>query len=249
MISMWICFALFFVVYAIKLCNLWIVLTAWSVGLSIYLLIKNKLPSAKYIIIAVLLALVASLSYFALGFRFYLQMPLSAVSCFLASLATFSVMEKYGDYSLIRTESKTSPLISILIALAVGSVLGLINLLLAKASNQQSDFTITFPRIILSLNPGILEEISNRAIYLAFFTYFFTRQNKPATKFQIFTMMFMMTVPHCFAHGYSVVESLILLVLFGLPFAILQRKRDLTSAMLSHTIVDLIRFITFGLPV
>ncbi|MCQ2582265.1 MAG: hypothetical protein MJ160_00015 [Treponema sp.] len=249
MISMWICFALFFVVYAIKLCNLWIVLMAWSAGLSIYLLIKNKLPSAKYIIIAVLLALVASLSYFALGFRFYLQMPLSAVSCFLASLATFSVMEKYGDYSLIRTESKTSPLISILIALAVGIVLGLINLLLAKASNQQSDFAITFPRIILSLNPGILEEITNRAIYLAFFTYFFTRQNKPATKFQTFTMMFMMTVPHCFAHGYSVVESLILLVLFGLPFAILQRKRDLTSAMLSHTIVDLIRFITFGLPV
>lgn len=249
MISMWICFALFFVIYVLKICNLWIVLTAWAVGISIYLLIKNKLPSVKYIIVAVLLALAASLSYFALGFHFYLQMPLAAVSCFLASLATFSVMEKYGDYALIRTESKKSPLISILIALGVGIILGLINLLLAKFSNQQPDFAITLPRIILSLNPGILEEMANRAIYLAFFSYYFTKQNKPATKFQNFTMMFMMTVPHCFAHGYGVVESLILLVLFGLPFAILQRKRDLTSAMVSHGLVDLIRFVVLGLPV
>lgn len=37
--------------------------------------------------------------------------------------------------------------------------------------------------------------------------------------------------------------------LFGLPFALLQRKRDLTSAMVSHGFVDAVRFTLFGLGV
>lgn len=40
----------------------------------------------------------------------------------------------------------------------------------------------------------------------------------------------------------------ILSQLFGLPFAILQRKRDLTSAMIAHGVVDVIRFCFLGAP-
>lgn len=175
-------------------------------------------------------------------------MPLNGIATLLASLAVFSVMEKYGNYDFIKTDKKSSPLISVLIALAVGIVLGLINVLLGKNS-MQADFAITVPRIVVSFIPGISEEIAHRAIFMAFFTYWCTVKNKAPSKFQNFTIMFMMTVPHCLAHGYGLVESVILLILFGIPFAVLQKKRDLVSAIVAHTLVDLIRFLVFGLPV
>lgn len=71
-------------------------------------------------------------------------------------------------------------------------------------------------------------------------------EEKP-TKFQMFTMWFMMCFPHTAAHGYDIVSTVILCVLFGLPFTLLQRKRDLASAMISHGLVDAVRFTVFGL--
>lgn len=248
MISVWISVAFFFVVYLTKIASLWIILTAWTTSLAVTLLTKNKLPSTKYIIISICFALIASFSYFAYSRGFLVQMVFTGITCLLSSLAIFSVMEKHGGFQLIKTDKKYSPLISVLIGLGTGAILGLINLLLGKNS-MDVDFAITLPRIIVSLIPGINEEISNRAIFMAFLIYIFTTENKAPTKFQSFTMWVLMTVPHCFAHGYSFFESLILLVLFGIPFAILQRKRDLTSAIISHTVVDLMRFLVFGLPV
>lgn len=60
-------------------------------------------------------------------------------------------------------------------------------------------------------------------------------------------MWFMMALPYTLSHGYGLVESLILLVLFGLPFTALQHKRNLTSAMIAHGLVDAVRFTIFGL--
>ena len=247
MILMWILFALFFVVYVLKMFPLWLVLSVWSIGLSIFLLIKNKLPSMKYIIISVILAFVAGISYLGYFYKFNFQMLLTGIPCLLACLAVFSVMEKCGGYQLIKTDKKLSLLISILIALGLGIILGLINLMLGK-NYMTTDLAISFSRILVSLNPGIHEEITYRAIFMAFFIFLFSQKNKEPSKFQIFTMWFMMSVPHCLSHGYPLIQSLILLVLFSLPFTLLQRKRDLTSAMISHSLIDLIRFIVFGMP-
>ena len=60
-------------------------------------------------------------------------------------------------------------------------------------------------------------------------------------------MYFMMFVPHTVAHGYDFITTIVLAVLFGLPFTILQRKRDIASAMISHGIVDAVRFTLIGL--
>jgi membrane protease YdiL (CAAX protease family) len=38
------------------------------------------------------------------------------------------------------------------------------------------------------------------------------------------------------------------IAVFGFIFAFLQKKRDITSAMIAHGIVDWIRFCIFGLP-
>ena len=68
----------------------------------------------------------------------------------------------------------------------------------------------------------------------------------------------MMIIPHVLIHTpdalltYGVVSWIIniimLTLIFGLPFAVLQRKRDLASAMTAHGIVDVIRFAFTGLP-
>ncbi|MNI82817.1 hypothetical protein D3C73_1395710 [compost metagenome] len=46
----------------------------------------------------------------------------------------------------------------------------------------------------------------------------------------------------------GVVSVILYVVIFGLPFAWLQKKRDVTSAMIAHGTVDCIRFLLFGLP-
>ena len=58
-------------------------------------------------------------------------------------------------------------------------------------------------------------------------------------------------VPEAFAQGGVVgglVSTAIYVLLFGLPFALLQRKRDLLSAMVAHGTVDFIRFCLMGMP-
>lgn len=172
-------------------------------------------------------------------------MLMAGVSTFICSMAVCSVMEKYCEFSLLRTEKVSSIFISILIGIGAGAVLSVINYFLAKGSGNSLDFKISFNRILVALNPGIYEEIACRAIFMAFCLYFMRGQK--ASKWQIFTMWFMMALPHTLSHGYGLVESLILLVLFGLPFTALLRKRDLTSAMIAHGLVDAVRFTIFGL--
>ena len=247
MIAMWICFGLFFVIYAFKIISLWLVLTVWSIGLSIFLLIKNKLPSLKYIIISVILAFLAGISYYGYAHTFMIQMLITGVTCLLAGLAVFSVMEKCGDYQFIKSGKSGSAMISILIGIGAGVVFGIINLLISKGY-MEKNFEISFSRILLSLNPGIHEELSDRAIFMAVFAYLFSKKEQSPAKFQTFSMWFMMTVPHCLSHGYPLFQSMILLVLFSLPFTVLQRKRDIASAMIAHSLVDLMRFVVFGLP-
>ena len=248
MILMWIIFALFVAVYVQNIFPLWLVLSVWSIGLSVFILIKKKFPSLKYVIISVVLALVASISYLGYFNGFSIQMVLTGIPCLLACLAVFSVMEKCGGYKLLKADKKFSPLISVLIGIGSGLILGLINLFISKNS-MKPDFAISFSRILVSLNPGIHEEITYRAIFMALFTLLFSQKDKEPSKFQIFTMWFMMSVPHCLSHGYPLLQSLILLILFSIPFTLLQRKRDMTSAMIGHTLVDLIRFLIFGFPV
>lgn len=48
-------------------------------------------------------------------------------------------------------------------------------------------------------------------------------------------------------HG--LVTTMLYVVIFGLIFTLLQQKRDLTSAMLAHGLVDCVRFSFSSLPI
>ncbi len=221
----------------------WLVLALISSGLSIFLLLKNKLPSRKYIIISVVFAILSMVAY--LGYQqnpFILIYGLRAgIPTLLSSFVVFSVMEKQSDYKLLSHETRMSPLISILIAILSGAILSVINILI---SGQEINFQFSLLKLLICFNPAIYEEMACRAIFMAFCVYC---AKEKMNLFDLITMYFMMIVPHTVIHGYELIPTLMLCVLFGFPFAILQRKRDITTAMLSHGIVDAVRFILLGI--
>ena len=251
-IVLWICFILLLACrLVLKGGNFpyWSVLAAITSGLSIFLIVKNKLPSKKYVIISIVFAILSTLAY--LGYQqnpFILIYGLRAgIPTLLSSFAVFSVMEKKGGYKILSHETRWSPLVSILIAIVAGIILSIINTLI---SGQKINFEFSLLKLLVCLNPAIYEEMACRAIFMAFCVYFTSNENsqeKSMNVFDLITMYFMMIVPHTVIHGYGLIPTLILCVLFGLPFALLQRKRDITSAMISHGIVDAVRFTLTGI--
>ncbi|MBR6294953.1 MAG: hypothetical protein IKR40_00555 [Treponema sp.] len=251
-IVLWICFILLLACrLVLKGGNFpyWSVLAAITSGLSIFLIAKNKLPSKKYVIISIVFAILSTLAY--LGYQqdpFILIYGLRAgIPTLLSSFAVFSVMEKKGGYKILSHETRWSPLVSILIAVATGIILSIINTLI---SGQKINFEFSLLKLLVCLNPAIYEEMACRAIFMAFCVYFTSNENSQEKRMNVFdliTMYFMMIVPHTVIHGYGLIPTLILCVLFGLPFALLQRKRDIASAMISHGIVDAVRFTLTGI--
>ncbi|MBQ9136192.1 MAG: hypothetical protein IJX66_08895 [Lachnospiraceae bacterium] len=246
-ISLWIPFLLYFFCYMTMEVELGVLLSIWTTGLAIYLLIKNKLPSKKEILLSIVFAVLVSVAYLGLGRGVGVVLTngiMSGIPTLFCSLAVFSVMQKRTDIKVVLRDKKYAPLISIGIAIVVGALLSVLNCFLMKGSNPL-DFGISVSRLVVCLNPAIYEEMACRAIFMAFCLYVIG--DKKPTKFQQFTMWFMMCVPHTVAHDYDIISTVLLCVLFGLPFTFLQRKRDITSAMISHGLVDAVRFTIFGL--
>ena len=243
-ISLWLSFALFGFCYWTVEISLGVLLSIWSFILALYLLIKNKLPSKKHILISLILTILVSISYIGLNTEpstILLNSVFSGISTLFCSLAVFSVMEKNTDIKFIERNKIGS---TIIIAITIGVILSVFNSLLMMG-NTPVDFEISVWRLLACLNPAIFEEMSGRAIFMAYCLY--KIGNEKPSKFCSFTMIFMMSVPHTFSHGYGVIETLVLLVLFGLPLTVLQRKRGITSAMISHGTIDAIRFTIWGL--
>lgn len=248
--ALWLLFFLFVFIRITNMMTLWPVLALWSAGLSVSLLIRAKLPTAKGIIGSVILAAAVMLSVvFGLGAdgvtMFY--GAISAVSTLLASLAVFSVAGRRGDVRFVNRSKKLSPLWSALIAVGAGAVLAVVNYYLTRRSGEIPAVAGN-PRYALytlaALCPAICEETAQRAVFMAFCLYG-AKDGKPGF-FRLLTMWVMMTLPHAISHGYDLSWTLLLTVLFGVPFALLQRKRDVASAMIAHGIVDAVRIFVFG---
>ena len=242
-IVLWLLFLVLLAVRILFKIQYWIVLAPITCALAILLLIKAKVPSKKYIWISIIFAVLSMVAY--LGYQqnpWVLLYGLRAgIPTLLCSLAVFSVMGKRGEYAMISDKGKCPVLLTILISLVVGAVLSVINFFI---SGKEAGFDFSLWKLLLCLNPAIYEEMACRAIFMAFCVWF---ADGEMNLFQKITMYFMMCVPHTVVHGYPLFPTIMLCILFGLPFTILQKKRDITSAMLSHGIVDAVRFTVMGI--
>ncbi len=239
-ISLWVVFVLLILAKLSGSSNLpGLIALIWSGALSVFLIIKNGLPSKKGIIVSAVLT--------ALVFLSGLTRDLSngtvifTVLTLLSSLAVISVGEKTEGVKLIRSADAKSILISVLIGTAVAVPLIIINTLLNTEGTMAPD--ISLMKIFWAVKPGISEDMAMRAVFMAFCVYL-TKNNM--TKAQTITMYIMMSLPHGLMHDMNIFSCVLASIIFGLPFSLLQRKRDITSAMTAHFLVDAVRFIIFG---
>ena len=240
---LWLLFVVFVAIRMTCKMPYWIVLCAETFGLAISLLVKTGMPSAQNRILAVAFAVISTVAY--LGYErnpWILLYGLRAgIPTLLCSLAVFAVMEKRDGLEILAKNEKHPVRKSIMIALVLGAVLSVINFFL---SGEEACFEFSWWKVLLCLNPAIYEEMACRAIFFAFCIW---HSDGEKSIFQRFTMYFMACVPHAAVHGFPLLQTMVLCALFGLPFAILQKKRDITSAMISHGLVDAVRFMVTGI--
>lgn len=235
----------------------WLELALLSLIVSAVTLKKEHFPKGKRLILPSVLTVLYLIANI---IRFNPFTVFQALVVFLAACASCSVFKNYGEHSLkwIRHEKKSDIFVSIAIGLLCGMVWGGVNYLLMKGSNP-IDPADPLKAFIAAIDPAVIEEIAYRCVFFAFCLSMADGELK--TRSQRFTAWFMMIVPHILPHMLfslenglikSIIEWLISLVLyiavFGSIFAILQRKRDVASAMIAHGTVDLIRFKIFGMP-
>lgn len=152
---------------------------------------------------------------------------------------------------------KRHALVGVAIGIGVGLTLGAINLWLATSSGTQPDPGVTWRHFVVILSPAVMEEVAARAVFLALAVA--ALRGRPQTRRSSLLVWLLMLLPHTIVHTVgmwqsgnpagAIIQLVILAILFGLPFAILQRRRDLLSAMVAHGTVDLVRFTVLGLPV
>lgn len=241
-ILLWGIFAIFFVLYLSFSVLLWPVLLVWASALSVYTLLNYGRPQPKQVGVSLALALAAAISTSVASRSLSAGVALVFASTLVCSMAMFGVHGSVGGFAIIRGGGKGAVLVSIVVGLVVGVSLGVVNCLFGM-SNAPIAPSLSMDKLIASLSPAIMEEVVCRAAFMVFCLATYGRdRSRP----QALTMRFMMVVPHTLAHQYGLVESAVLALLFGLPFTVLQRRRDVASAMIAHGLVDLMRFVVFG---
>ena len=175
----------------------WLVLAFISCVIAVVLLVKNKLPSKKYIVISAVMAIAATVGYLVDDNEGVITLLagglIAGIPTLLTSLAVFSVMEKTKAYSLLADKKWYSVLLSIVIGVVVGSLFSFVNTFVYTDMNYV--WLSTWPA------PAIYEVMAFRSVFMAYCVYF--SHGKKMKGFSLFTMYFMMIVPHTVAYGYD----------------------------------------------
>ena len=133
------------------------------------------------------------------------------------------------------------------IAAIAGVALAVINILLAKSA-MEFNISIEPEWFLRAIKAGVSEEIIFRFFFFALTVYCI--KDGALSRFDNFLCYVIMVLPHVLIHfdatNFTLSSVVVLALLFGLPFAIMQRKRDLSSAIGAHTMVDAVRFCVFG---
>lgn len=172
-------------------------------------------------------------------------MGLSVVLPYIASMMIFK--NSSNKIYLFKNTKNNNLLITLILIFGIGGILGFINVFLAKNSIPINvSFKIKW--FLDALRAGVFEEIFFRLFFFALCIHLV--KNTQLSKLQNILCYTIMVVPHVLIHfnlqNFSISNMIMLSILFGIPFALMQRKFNLVSAMGSHAFVDFIRFCVFG---
>lgn len=205
--------------------------------LAIVFIIKNKNTSKYDILTGIALGCLAMPS----------QVVMGACSI-VAYIGGASVFKKSKNKIALFKATKIKEMIkTVAIMLIAGAALAVINVFLAKSS-MEFNFSIEPEWFLRAIKAGVSEEVIFRFFFFAVSVYCI--KDGVLSKFDNFLCYVIMILPHVLIHfdatTFTLSSVVVLALLFGLPFAIMQRKRDLSSAIGAHTLVDAVRFCTFG---
>ncbi|WP_419743390.1 type II CAAX prenyl endopeptidase Rce1 family protein [Paraclostridium dentum] len=205
--------------------------------IAIYLIIKNKSTTSKDFIFGIIFGILCMPSS-----------PIMGISTIIPFIASIGIFKKSKNTVHIFDNNKKSILVSVILILGVGMILGAINVFFAIGSIPiNPGFKIQY--VFNALRAGIFEEIFFRLFFFAMCVYI-TNDSK-FSKLQNLLCYLIMILPHTLIHfnlsTFNLPSVAMLSVLFGFPFALMLRKLNLISAIGAHSIVDIIRFCTFGI--
>lgn len=181
-----------------------------------------------------------------------LAMPISlvyGVSSILIYLGAVSIIKTSSRKILVlKNESRKDVYISLFSMVLIGSILALINVKMALGMNNVH-ISFKMEWIFKGLLAGVSEEIIFRMFPFAICALLTNTQR--ISKFDNILIYLIMIVPHVLLHfsiaNVNLASVIYLSIVYGLPFAVLQRNRDLVSAIGAHSLVDIIRFCLLGL--
>ena len=203
--------------------------------ITIRYIVKEKNIDRKDIIIACAFGVVSMPSNLIMG--------LVTIPAYLGAMC---ILKDSNNEVFVIRSGKRQIAISLSIAIGIGIFLGVINLFLA---NAPINFSVKLKWFLDAIRAGVTEEIIFRLFFFAMCVAIV--KDKKMSKAESVMSYLIMTIPHVLIHfNFETVDLgsiIVLFVLFGFPFAVLQRKRDLSSAIVAHYVVDLIRFILLGI--
>lgn len=212
---------------------IWFVLVG-TISLAIILTSWKSIHKADFIIAATLTVICMTSNVI---------MGIFVLPSYLASMLIFQKRKfKIPFYTNQKEHNLRNTLLLIFV---VGGALSIINLMI---SGKQYTPSVKLQWFCDALRAGIFEEVFFRMFFFALCVLIINEQK--LTRLQDILCYLIMVLPHVLAHfnssNFDIISIIILSVLFGLPFAIMQRKQNLLSAMGAHAFVDLIRFITLS---
>lgn len=223
---------MFIFFFSVKL-NALLILMVFILIISINFIIKRKkMISKNDIIIGTILMIICLFSNPTLGI---LVLPAYIASCSILKDSSYCI----SFFGKSKNTSKT-----LLCIIIVGGILSVINIFLNGGKIELNlDSSIMY--FFTALGIGIYEEILFRMFYFSICIYIL--KGKKMNNTQKILSYMIMILPHVLLHpNIDLISIIILSLLFGLSFAVMQRKLNLVSAIASHALVDFIRFIFLG---
>lgn len=209
---------------------------------------KFKDLSLRYVVFGILLAGISYLSF--IQWIDTYTATINFAVTFIAFLGGSLLSgETNRNKSLLILRKYKSLFKSFLIGVTVSLPFALINYLYFRLTLGEAEYMNIFSAGFLALAPGISEEIIFRFFIMNYL--FYLLNGRVEKKYSIIISFFFGIVPHSLIHFpelwiYNIPGALFMLIstslLFGLPMAFLQYKRNLETAIAFHWFIDLIRF-------
>lgn len=225
---------------------LWILAAAFSLQIfwfitvnlsALYIIWRYKDFNIQDIVIGVLFGILCIPSNIIMG--------ISVILPYISARMIFRTSE--NKIVLFDNQRKRNGIITIVSIFVIGGILGCINILLAMGS-MSIHLSFKLKWILDALRAGIFEEIFFRFFFFALCMHLV--KTTSLSKIQNILCYAIMIIPHVLIHfnlqNFNTGSVITLSLLFGLPFALMQRKFNLLSAIGSHAFVDVLRFCVLG---